>query len=177
MQVVSERTEAEIRAHQALAKVKGPMRRLAANLLRVVRGAGSSAELGQQMVACIIAMDAYRDAVGHGVPSWDLNEMLDPQVAYSEARPWVKSNDEDLARWEEDGTADAQAAEMDIQKACLQMVASTLVDQLTQKRRGEHDLYEGIRRLEAARERSRAYHRAKYAPPPAPRTRRKPKAQ
>lgn len=172
MRVVSERTEAEIRTHEVEAKVRVTLRRLAANILRVARGSGSSAELGHQMAACIEAMEAYRDVVGTWVPSWDLNQMLDADAADAEDRTF-KPSAEDLARWDEDGSTDRGLAERDIRHACLQMTASMLLNQSPQKARGEHDFYEGLRRLEAARERGRAYHQAKYAP--APRTRKKPK--
>ena len=172
MRVVSERTEAEIRTHAIEAKVRFTLRRLAANIMRVARGSGSSAELGVQMVACIEAMEAYRDVVGTWVPSWDLNQMLSADAADAEDRTFVPSA-EDLARWEEDGSTDRELAVRDIRNACLQMAASMLLNQSPQKARGEHDFYEGVRRLEAAKERGLAYHRAKYAP--APRARKKPK--
>ena len=173
MRVVSERSEAEIRTHEAEAKVRYALRRLAANIMRVSRGAGSSAELGTQMVACITAMDDYRDAAGHGVPSWDLNEMLDPDKAQAEYRPWARSDEVSMARWEAEGTLDCEDADRDVRRACLQIAASMLVNQLTQKSQGETDLFEAINRREAARERRRAYHKAQLAP--APRGRKKPK--
>jgi hypothetical protein len=98
--------------------------------------------------------------------------MLDAEAADAEDRTF-KPSEEDLARWEEDGSIDRGLAERDIRHACLQMTASMLLNQSPQKARGEHDFYEGVRRLEAARERGRAYHQAKYAP--APRARKKPK--
>ncbi|SDO59866.1 hypothetical protein SAMN05216360_12929 [Methylobacterium phyllostachyos] len=172
MRVVSERTEAEIRTHEVEAKVRVTLRRLAANIMRVSRGSGSSGELGAQMVACIEAMEAYRDVVGTWVPSWDLNQMLDADAADAEDRTFVPSA-EDLARWEEDGSSDRILAVSDIRRACLQMTASMLLNQTPQKARGEHDFHEGLRRLKAARERSRAYDQARYAP--APQARKKPK--
>lgn len=173
MRVVSERTEAEIRTHEVEAKVRVILRRLAANIMRVSRGSGSSGELGAQMMACIEAMEAYRDVVGTWVPSWDLDQMLNPEAADAEGRPWFKPTAEDQARWDEDGSTDRHLAEQDIRRACLQVVASILVNQNPQQSRGERDFYDGVRRLEAARERSRTYHQAKYAP--APRARKKPK--
>lgn len=173
MRVVSERSEVEIRTHEVESKVRVTLRRLAANVMRVARGSGSSAELGHQMVACIEAMEAYRDVVGTWVPSWDLNKMLDADAADAEGRPWFKPSEEDRARWDEDGSTDRDLAERDIRHACLQVAASMLLNQSPQKRRGERDFYEGVRRLEASRERGRAYHQAKFAT--APRVRKKPK--
>ena len=131
-------------------------------------------ELGTQMVACIEAMEAYRAVVGTWVPSWGLNQMLDADAADAEGRTFTPSA-EDQARWDEDGSTDRELAERDIRHACLQMAASMLLGQSPQKARGEHDFYEGVRRLEAARERSRAYHQAKYAPAPRARTKPKPR--
>ncbi|MCJ2086228.1 hypothetical protein MKK88_09500 [Methylobacterium sp. E-005] len=99
--------------------------------------------------------------------------MLDPEAAYKEYRPWIKRSPEDEARWEADGTIDRDLAEQDIRRACLQVVASMLLNQNPQQCRGESDFSDGLRRLEAARERSRAYHQAQYAS--APRARKKPK--
>ncbi|TXN51702.1 hypothetical protein [Methylobacterium sp. WL2] len=174
MRVVSERSEAEIRTHEVEAKVRVTLRRLAANIMRAARGSGSSAELGAQMVACIEAMEAYRDVVGTWVPSWDLNQMLDADAADAEGRTF-KPSAEDQARWDEDGSTDRALAERDIRNACLQMTASMLLNQSPQKARGEHDLYEGVRRLEASRECSRAYYQAKYTT--TPRAQKKPKPQ
>jgi len=180
MRVVSGRSEAEIQAHEAElrtqeaeAKVKYALRRLAANIMRVTRGAGSSAELGHQMVACIEAMEAYRDVVGTWVPSWDLNQMLDPDKAQAEFRPWARQDEVSMARWEAEGTLDCEDAERDVRRACLRIAASMLVNQLPQMNRGETDLSEAIERREAARERRRAYFQAQLTP--APRTQKKPK--
>lgn len=173
MQVVSERSEAEIQTHAAEAKVRHALRVLAANIMRITRGAGASEKLGMQMVACLDAMVEYRDAAGHGVPSWVLNQMLDPDKAQAEFRPWARQDEADMARWEAEGTLDCEDADRDVRRACLQIAASMLVNQLPQMSQGETDLFEAINRREAARERRRAYHQAQITP--APRARKKPK--
>lgn len=164
MRLVSERTEAQIQAYEALIDLKQALRRLTANLMRVARGAGSSAELSAQMVACLDAMVGYYDAAGNDVPSWDLDQMLDREAAYAEYRPWIKADAEAQARWEADGTTDCALADQSIRRASLQVMASMLVNQAPQQRKGEVDFAEAIRGREAARERRRAYDQARVTP-------------
>src|ERR1700712_938674 len=139
MRLVSEQSEAQLQAYEARTNLKHALRRLTANLMRVTRGAGSSDQLAEQMVDCIEAMDSYGDATGNGVPSWDLDQMLDPEQAQSEFRPLVKRDEASLARWEADGTLDRDLAERDIRRASLQVIASMLVNQTPQQTRGETD--------------------------------------
>lgn len=173
MRLVSERTEGQIQAHEALIDLKQALRCLTANLMRVARGAGSSADLSAQMVACLDAMVVYYDAAGNDVPSWDLDQMLDPEAAYAEYRPWIKADAEARAQWQADGTTDCALADQSIRRASLQVIASMLVNQAPQQRKGEVDFAEAIRGREAARERRRAYDQAQVAR--APRGQRKPK--
>jgi len=70
MRVVSENSETDIARSRALIDVECALRELAANTLRVIRGAGEPDELGEQMIKVLDAMFAHRDAAGHcGSPS------------------------------------------------------------------------------------------------------------
>jgi hypothetical protein len=116
------------------------------------------------MVACLDAMVVYCDAAGNDVPSWDLDQMLDPEAAYAEHRPWIKEDAEAQARWEADGTTDCALADQSIRRASLQVIASMLVNQTPQQRKGEIDFAETIRSREAAQERRRAHDQARATP-------------
>lgn len=160
MRLVSEQSDAEIAKRHALRQVATHLRALAANLIRTSRGAGSPHYLDEQMVACLNAMAAYRSAAGHGVSTFEFQAMLDPREVRESYRPTFDGTPEDWARWEADGSFDRAQAVEDIRRAALQMTASMLVDQAMHVSRAENDLYDSTRRLEAAREKRRAYREA-----------------
>ncbi len=66
------------RIDQAWAKeaVGWPLRELAANIIRVVRGAGKSYEIAGQCVSVIEAFQQYRDKVGQWPSSWEIDQAL-----------------------------------------------------------------------------------------------------
>jgi hypothetical protein len=64
VKLVSENSDAEIAENDALAAVEWALRDLAANILRVVRGAGKPYDLGRQAVEFANALVAYREAAG-----------------------------------------------------------------------------------------------------------------
>jgi uncharacterized coiled-coil protein SlyX len=169
MKLVSEQSDAEIARRRALDQLGMHLRALTANLMRVSRGAGAPHYIADQMVACLEAMEAYRSAATHGVSAFDFQGMLDPLKVNERYNPHVGGTEEDWARWSADGTFDMESAVDDIRRASLQLTASMLVDQVMHVRRAETDLYEGVRRLEAAREKSRAHRENAMKPPRKPR--------
>ncbi|EHP92939.1 hypothetical protein [Methylorubrum extorquens] len=159
MRLVSEQSEAEIALRQASSKLTTQLRALTANLMRISRGAGAPHQLAEQMTACLDALASCRAAAGHGVPSYDLQAMLNAKSVRDEFRPVEGGTEEDWARWEADGSfAHEHAVEM-IRRAALQLTASMLVNQPMHVGRAEGELYEGARQLEAARDKGLAYHR------------------
>jgi hypothetical protein len=165
VRIVSDQSEADIRKRQDSDHLKASLREMAANLLRIVRGAGSAA-LGRQMVQCIEAYQRYRDSHGHYPPHDFVLEALNPDKTLEEYRPWIlERTQEDEARWYTDGTMDEKYALRQIRNGALQIAASLLVNQLTQMSRGESELLAGTRALEAAHEKRRKAHS-----PPVPRS-------
>jgi hypothetical protein len=161
---VSERSDEEIRKSEAEERLNGPLRELAANILRVVRGAGAPERLGGQMNDCLDAFAKDREAFGHWPAPWTLADILKIE---NEAEVWRERSgldSPDVQRWSEDGTFDRAEAIHAICKGALQMTASRLLDQKTQAAAVEHEMYGGIRDLEEARERRRALPRAQIAP-------------
>jgi len=76
----------------------------------------------------------------------------DPERAQQENRPWAGGSDTDKTRWLEDGSYDRRDAMGRIRRGSLQTTAAMLLDQLTQKTRGESEMHAGMRDLEDAKE-------------------------
>ncbi len=143
MKLVVDRTEAEIaRERAAVAReraeidVTNAMIDLSANLLRVIRGAGRSHEIGHHCAALLKAMTDFRAATG----VWPFPEMEravrrpDPDFGASEAM------------YEE------QMMFQSIIGGALQMAASEMLGQRPQIAAGETEIFRGIDRLEKIRE-------------------------
>lgn len=120
-----------------------PLRELAANILRVVRGAGKSHAIGSQCVAVLKAFQDYRDKVGHWPSSFEMDEALS-------IRPQERPNETYDEYWE------WRHAQEDIVRGGLQIAASRLVGQGTQEQRGRSDLMDGVRELDRIRDERRA---------------------
>jgi hypothetical protein len=145
MRVVSEQSEQDIRKRKARDALVYPLRELAANLLRTIRGAGKPLELWRQMESYVSLMREYTDAHGCQPDDQFIHDILDCDIAENDYRPWIEQNrtKEDLRRSKANGTIDRKDAERLIRNASLQIIASTLVDQLTQRRTGEKILEKG----------------------------------
>ena len=141
MKLVSDNSPEEIAHREALDNLSRALRVLAANILRVVRGAGKSYEIGQQAVAIIDAMNEYRQAVGHYPSSHELNSMLslaDDMVGLS-AEEFERQHAQDL-----------------ILRGALQIAASRLIGQRTQESAGHSQMTDGLIQMEKLRARNRA---------------------
>jgi hypothetical protein len=85
--IVSENSEADIARHSALARVEWRLRELAANLLRIIRGAGKPYEVMLQMGELAEAIQAYQDVSGR--PPWDqFNRALDVSRNIKAMQDW-----------------------------------------------------------------------------------------
>ncbi|OKO73194.1 hypothetical protein AC630_29100 [Bradyrhizobium sp. AS23.2] len=157
LRVVSEQSEADIKKQRAHDQLSRDLRRFAANFLRLTSGSGKALELLPQLEKLSASIKAYADAYDGALPSQKtVHQILDSRAALIEYRPWIKDVDEaSRRRWEADGTYARNDAVAGIIKAGLRMVASELVDQLTQHSAAEDLFYEQIRRLEDVREKSR----------------------
>lgn len=157
LRVVAENTEADKARLWATRGLSWALRDLAANLLRIVRGAGKPHEIGQQAEALLKAYIEYHEAFGHYPPSYDLTEILSTERS-EEWRNRLKGSE--LSR--------VYAVEQ-IVAGSLQIAASRLVGQTTQERAGDSELYAGVRALEAAQEegwREQAAKATTHKPPP-----------
>lgn len=148
--IISENSDEDIRRRDAEMALEWPYRALAANLLRVVRGAGNSASLLEQMGDVIRRSREYYDIVGDWPAPQTINEILrhqSPDDRTAEHLDSGRYSPADVERWEKDGST---AADRAVYKACrgaLQMCASQLVSQTTQERAGKTEFHAGVRAL------------------------------
>jgi hypothetical protein len=113
------------------------MRELAANMLRIVRGAGRPYELPAQMAKVLNLMEDYREATGHYPSDYEIGDTIN-------------------IRNEAGGRSDDWSHGIDTMvQGALQVAASTMVNQSTQKSAGEHELIEGLAQIEKIREANR----------------------
>lgn len=138
MKLVSNNTDADIVQRRLKEQVEWAARELAANVLRVVRGAGKSYELIGQAANLAVLSQQYFEVAG----VWPHPEIAEA-IALPERR-WLSGLDE---------------AELLIQlglhaatRGALQLAASEIVGQRTQARAGESELFEGITSVERGRE-------------------------
>jgi hypothetical protein len=157
LRVVSEQSEANIRKQRVYDQLTRDLRRFAANFLRMTSGSGKPLDLLPQMERLAASIKAYADAHDGALPAPKvIHQILDSRAALLEYRPWIKDVSEtERQRWEADGSFDRSEAVAGIIKAGLRMVASELVDQLTQHSVAESDFYEQVRNLDSAREKGR----------------------
>jgi hypothetical protein len=157
LRVVSEQSEANIKKQRVHDKLTRDLRRFAANFLRMASGSGKLLDLLPQMEKVAASIRAYADAHDGALPaSKVIHQILDSHAALVEYRPWIRDVEEAARqRWEADGESDRSKAVAGIIRAGLRMVASELVDQLTQHSAAQNDFYEQVRNLDKAREKGR----------------------
>ncbi len=154
IRIVSEQSDAQRRRRLAAEQLEGPLRELAANLLRVMRGAGKPNDLIQQMQAFVTVGEAYQTAHGQWHPVADvIVNTLRIDSASEELYERRKNGDvsqADFDRWTTDGTIDRDDAVYMICRGAMQLCASKLVGQIAQERAGKKELTEGCRILDVA---------------------------
>ncbi|KRA80308.1 hypothetical protein [Altererythrobacter sp. Root672] len=112
------------------------LRELAANLMRITRGAGKPHEVGSQVVEVLQVLNDYREVVGAYPTAWEIQNAL--------------ALDDSTLRW---GRWDYAMHGM--VKGGLQMAASELLGQRTQISRGERELLDGLDVIERIRDENR----------------------
>lgn len=115
-------------------EIDWPLRKLAANIMRVSRGAGEPYSVIQQCIEVVKGAQAFCDKCGDWPDDNEVREALDfhdPRL-----RDYTRQYDE------------RSSAIEDIVEGALRLAAARLLRQDLQERHGEKDLLEGIRRLE-----------------------------
>jgi hypothetical protein len=149
-------------------ELRNRLHETAANMLRIIRGAGKPYELVTQLNDVVKAAIKFRDAFGHWPPSHVLSEMLamhDDVHEMDEKHAAGRFTKEDMDRWYDDGTIDRKYAVQAIKAGVLQTIASQFVGQTLQERAGETEMRDGINQVIAAKKKSREYWDAKHPAP------------
>jgi hypothetical protein len=112
--IVASTTDEERAEHRARQDLDYPLRELAANLLRVVRGAGKPYALSRQMSDVLDGFATYREAVGHWPPSEAITQILEI-TRTNTVDAWIASfpreiDEASVKRWLEDGTYDHEVS-------------------------------------------------------------------
>ena len=156
IRLVSEQSESDIAKKRAEEEIGIELRALAANMLRVIRGAGKAYDLARDMSTCLKAFQGYYDAHNVRPDSSRLQKALnfDPDE-YSRFNPGM--DEAGMEQWH------IQTAENEVCRAALQVIASKLIGQRTQDHQGHNDLYSAIRSLDEAREKRRARYVARQS--------------
>jgi hypothetical protein len=133
------------------------IRETAANMLRIIRGAGKPYELLLQMKKVIDSAIKFQEV--HG--SWPNDVMANKLRLEDEMDDCLeRGRAGDLAqvhidRWMKDGTFERMSAEHTLYRGVLQIVASRMIGQNTQERAGDEEFHRGLRELEEIREKRR----------------------
>jgi len=125
------------------------IRAAAANLLRIVRGAGNPHGLLFQFQEAIAAAVAYQESHGH---SPAVRVHLRYKSEFRRTLERIHDGELDRSSMRADGTIDRLMAEESVIRGALQMVASDFVDQSAQAAAGEQEFYDGLRELRRIRE-------------------------
>ena len=152
---MTSKSEAELRRGWAEEAIDFPLRKMAANILRIVRGAGKAEELLANLKQVIDSAVAYREAVGHWPPQTLIAKILrinDGTERFENMAKRGEISQEELNRLEHNGLFAQMRAEYRICRGALQIAASELIDQSTQKLTGQTEMYDGVNDLDVARQ-------------------------
>jgi len=135
------------------------LREAAANMLRIIRGAGKSYALLKQLSDVVSAAVKVQDVTGR-LPTDILEAVLHRESEIEvirEKRRAGKIDEASIERWHEDGTFDQLEAEDSIKGGVLQIIASQFVGQKTQECAGGSEMRNGINEVSAARQKAKQY--------------------
>lgn len=128
MEIVSNNTQAEISRKKDLDDISFCLIDLAANILRVIRGAGRPEEICMQIINTAARLKDFKSDHGYGPSSNEVFDMLYLLRAYRNGEP----------------LKDRAIADHTIICGALQIAASTLLGQNTQASAGHREMYEGL---------------------------------
>jgi hypothetical protein len=163
LRLASERSEAEIAAERqrqdaerAAEALNDAARELAANVLRVIAGAGKNHILIEQTIALL---EAYRELQPYSGTAAYPYSPIAPMAEGLTDLDWRKKNpayadsiaEEDRRRWREDGTEEGRLAEEEAVRAVLRLVAARLVRQPTQESKSHTQFIYALLDLKRAR--------------------------
>lgn len=148
MKLVVSNSEREIEREHHTGRIQAAYDRLAANLLRVLRGSGQAADLVHQAADYAVACRDAQEAGHYPVA-----------IQYRTPTAWEKihsgGTEADQDRWRKDGTLQRELAIETIISGALQVVASELLDQKSQRSQGDGELHRGLQAYERWRDDNR----------------------
>lgn len=124
--------------HEEL-RLRSGLRKMAANLMRIARGAGNPYELEQQITSLSDYLKSYRDLVGHGVSDHIVYDCLNIRQRLDH------DTDADYRRRHE--------AKETMMLGAIQVAASRLTRNTTQEIAGDRQMLDGVELLQAAQTR------------------------
>lgn len=138
--------QSELNRRSAEMDLRWVLKRMAANAIRVVRGAGRPEELGLQCAAVVKSYQDYHNASGE----WPSPNLISNILS-------IRHRD---YRSETDRAWEWEDAVRQMVAGGLQIAASQLMEQNTQERAGVSEMFDGLRVIE----RQRRENAAAYAP-------------
>ena len=139
-------------ADRAAVQLTYATRALAANILRIIAGAGKDYELVRQIVEVLNAYKELHPLSGRTsypyAPSYPMVEGLRELDWRKGTEGYHQPTEEDLARRERDGAAALDDAKADVVQSALRLIAAQLMAQPTQESVADGQLVSAIRRYE-----------------------------
>lgn len=164
LRVVSSQTSTQIERNQAESDIEYPLRILAANLLRTVRGAGRPDELPGMMLHCLDVLEKYRKVVGHFPKAKVYRRFLSLDAPHFDPEKWADDREQEANKQlSMSGYPERIKGELMIHRGALQVAASRLVRQHTQEVLGEHEMFEGVHLLKDSMVVSNFYWQRRWA--------------
>jgi hypothetical protein len=135
-------------------ELSGVIRDVAANMLRIIRGAGKPYDLLRQIKTVVEVADRFQH-LHQRFPSDIIANILrlesEAETIIARVREGDGFSQSDVDRWLADGTFEKMWAEHTVLCGSLQIIASDLVGQTTQKTAGQREFRDGLREVERVR--------------------------
>lgn len=144
LRLVAENDRKDIESAAAMRQVEANLRELAANLIRVVRGAGKPCKIPEQCTDVVNAIHRYHDQAGVWPSDWDIDQAL--------------SIHRDLSNAEIDIDWEREAIYETAIRGSLQVAASRLAGQLVQEKRAESHVLGAVIGLMQLHEKAQKHH-------------------
>jgi len=141
LSVVAQNSQKEIDSQYAREEINWALTALAANIIRVVRGAGKAYELGRQCARVVESYQHFHETAGRWLRPDEIEDML--SLRYREPGGLTERAQE----W--------SGAIQTMVQGSLQVAASQLLQQTTQERAGESEMFRGLEIIERQRDENR----------------------
>lgn len=155
MKLVSTRNVLDIEATRDAKTLANSARNIAANILRIIAGAGNEFEIYRQTRELLESYDKFKPHAGVNFPFHHSTPVVDglTDLDWRKDDPaYSKPTEEDRERWSRDGTTEREMAIDSICQYSLRLVAAQLLAQPTQESKSKSDLLRAIRDFEGAQQ-------------------------